>query len=126
MLVFDQKKCLEVKQGDSRRIKEIRTSILKNFLNIVILVNLKDGKDLSGYDLTKGIQLKHGIRLSTNSVYRVVHSLEHDNLIKGKQDSSGKTVYSLTQQGREIISEILKSRREIELFMSKIFEKNFG
>lgn len=123
-LIFDQKKLFEltVKDNQPNKIKEIHTRLVKNFLNIVILINLTGTKGITGYDIVKSIQQKHGIRLCGNSVYRVVHALEYAELVKGKEEESGKILYSLTPQGRAIINDVLKSRKEIEMYMSKIFE----
>lgn len=122
--ILDQRKLfeLEVKDTQANRIKEIHTRLVKNFLNIVILINLKGTKGLSGYDIVKKIQQKHGIRLCGNSVYRVVHAMEYAELIKGKRDDNGRILYSLSPQGKIIINDILKSRKEIEMFMCKIFD----
>ncbi len=123
-LIFDQKRLfeLQVKDNAPNRIKEIHTRLVKNFLNLVILICLRETKGITGYDIVKSIKQKHDIRLCGNSVYRVVHALEYAELVKGTEEANGKILYSLTPQGRAIINDVLKSRREIEMYISKIFD----
>ncbi len=122
--IFDQKKIfeLEVQDTQANRIKEIHTRLVKNFLNIVILITLKGTKGLSGYDIVKKIQQKQGIRLYGNSVYRIVHTMEYAGLVKAKKEENGRIFYSLSPKGKMVINDILKSRKEIEMFMCKILD----
>ncbi len=126
-LIFDQK-CLETttssKQGASKKSKEIQTKILKNYLNIVSLMILNKKKPVTGYDILKIILQKQGIRLNVSEIYRVLHSLEEDQFIERKLDENAKTVYSLTPKGKLLLTNILESKKEIELFTSKIFDSS--
>jgi len=126
-LIFDQKKCLETAKGlsnqaSSKKAKEIQTKILKNYLNIASLMILHKKEPLTGYDVLKIILQKQGIRLNVSEIYRVLHSLEEDQFIESRQDENAKTVYSLTPKGRLLLANILESKKEIELFTSKIFD----
>lgn len=126
-LIFNQKKLIDAKSAAIQTptnvaSKEIRTKILKNYLNIIALIILSKQDRLTGYDILKKIQQKQGIRLSVNDIYRVLHSLESDQLIASRQDENAKTVYSLTTNGKLILDSVRESRKDIELFMSKLFD----
>ncbi len=129
-LIFDQKKINKVtaafpNQKHAKNAKEIETKILKNYLNIVILLIVSKNINFTGYDILKNILQKQGIRLSATEIYRVLHLLENNKLIKSRQVAENKTVYSLTTEGKDLLADMLESKRIVELFMSRIFDPSF-
>lgn len=59
-----------------------------------------------GYDLIKAIEVKYGgfRRLSPGSVYPTLQMLEEGGYLTSQQES-GKRVYTITEQGRELLAE---------------------
>ena len=94
------------KQIDGYTHKDIEIRIVKSFLDILILVEMKKQSNLSGYDVTAFVNNKFGGILSPGTVYATLYSMERKGLIEGKSDGR-KTVYELTQQGNEV-TELMK------------------
>src|SRR3990172_10522652 len=104
---------------ESGILKEFQRSILKNFLDTVVMVKLKACGPLSGYDLMEYVQQKYGILISSGTVYSLLYSLERKGLLKG-DCSSGKRLYALTEEGLKAIESILNSREEIKRFVGTL------
>lgn len=86
--------------------KDIETRVVKNFLDILILIELKKQSKLSGYDVTGFVNNKFGGILSPGTVYATLYALERKGLIKGETDGR-KTVFNLTEEGQEVISTMM-------------------
>jgi len=100
-------------------LSEIHERTIKNFMDILILTELKKGRPISGYGFIALIHRKFQIMISSGTVYSVLYSLERDGLIKGMQ-TSNKRVYELTDKGEETIKAILEKREKIQNFMSTL------
>lgn len=103
----------------SKILTEIHRSMIKNFLDIMILAKLRNSSPLSGYDIIEFTYKKFGILISPGTIYAVLYSMERKELIKGEL-TQGKRTYVLTGQGRDAISAILKLQEEIQGFMRTI------
>ncbi len=88
--------------------KDIETRIVKSFLDILILIEMKKQINLSGYDVTAFVNGKFGGILSPGTVYATLYSMERKGLIKGESDGR-KTVYKLTDKGSEVTGLMKKS-----------------
>ncbi len=88
--------------------KDIETRVVKNFLDILILVEIKKHGNLSGYDITAFVNERFGGVLSPGTVYATVYSMERKGLIEGMSDGR-KTVYKLTDDGEDVMSLMIKS-----------------
>src|SRR5271157_74158 len=82
--------------------KDIETRVVKHFLDIIILIELKKQGNLSGYDVIGFVNNKFGGVLSPGTVYATLYSIERKELIKGESHGR-KTVYKLTDKGQEVI-----------------------
>jgi len=102
-------------------LKEIQRSIVKNFLDTVIMVRLKTCSSLSGYNLIEYVQQKYGVLISSGTVYSLLYSLERKGLLKA-DCASGKRLYALTEEGLKAIESILDSREEIKKFVGNILQ----
>ena len=100
-------------------LSEIHERTIKDFLDIIILTELRKRHPVGGYDFITLIHRKFQIMISSRTVYSVLYSLERDGLIKGMQ-ASNKRVYELTDKGEEIIEAIRKNREKIQNFMSTL------
>ena len=96
-------------KGYSQREIEIR--VVKNFLDIIILIELKKQSGLSGYDVIGFVNETFGEMLSPGTAYSTLYSIERKGLIKGVSDGR-KTVYKLTDEGQEIITKMMTDFNE--------------
>ncbi len=87
--------------------KDIETRVVKCFLDILILIEMKKQSNLSGYDLTAFVNSKFGGILSPGTVYATIYTMERKGIIKGESDGR-KTVYQLTPQGELLITGMMK------------------
>jgi len=100
-------------------LRQIHERTIKNFMDILILTELRKGHPVSGYDLIALIHRKFQIMISSGTVYSILYSLERDGLIKGIQ-ASNKRVYKLTNEGEETIKTVLKDREKIQNLMKTL------
>jgi DNA-binding PadR family transcriptional regulator len=94
--------------------------IVKDFLDVVVLLELKKGVPKSGYDLVVMINRRYGMSLSSGTVYSLLYSLERDGLIEGRS-TSRKRVYVLTSQGAGATDEFLDMKREVLDMLQQLF-----
>ena len=107
----------EVAEGEV--IKDIHERIVKSFLDLVVLIELKN-KPLSGYDVIEFVHKKFDILLSSGTVYSLVYSLERNGLIKAVW-SQRRRDYMLTEKGKETIRAILNARDRIRALTCTVF-----
>ncbi len=84
---------------------------VKGFLDIMVLALLTRGPD-HGYYLVKEISDRTGVRIGAGVMYPLLYELEDNRLIKGKWTSPERRtrrVYAVTQKGRTLLQEGLKS-----------------
>jgi DNA-binding PadR family transcriptional regulator len=99
--------------------KDIETRVVKSFLDILILIEMKKQRNLSGYDVTSFVNSKFGGILSPGTVYATIYVMERKGLIKGESDGR-KTVYQLTSQGNEVVTDMMKEfNSQMTLFVRK-------
>ncbi|MCW3999474.1 MAG: PadR family transcriptional regulator [Candidatus Bathyarchaeota archaeon] len=101
--------------------KDIETRVVKNFLDILILIELKKQTNLSGYDVTAFVNGKFGGILSPGTVYATIYSIERKGLIVGEINGR-KTVYRLTETGVEVIEAMMTTfNKQMTDFVRKFF-----
>ncbi len=99
--------------------KDIETRVIKSFLDILILIEMKKQNNISGYDITAFVNNKFGGILSPGTVYATLYSMERKGLIKGESDGR-KTVYALTEKGNAVISAMMQNfSKEMGEFVAK-------
>ena len=99
--------------------KDIETRVVKSFLDILILFEMKKQSNLSGYDLTAFVNSKFGGAVSPGTVYAELYSLERKKLLEGESDGR-KTVYKLSNDGEQVISTMFRDFNEqMKLFVHK-------
>ena len=106
---------------EKRLLKELQRSIVKNFLDTVVMVKLKTSGSLTGYDIMEYVQQKYEVLISSGTVYSLLYSLERKGLLKG-DCVSGKRLYGLTDEGLKTIGNIMNSKEEIKKFIETILE----
>ena len=102
----------------SKFVATLRRRVIKGFLDILILTELKKGH-LSGYDVIGYIHRKFDVLVSSGTVYSLLYSLERDGLIRGEW-SQRKRVYKLTEKGKQNIETITKAHDEIRNFLRNV------
>jgi len=101
---------------------EIRERILRNFMDLIILKELRNNTNIGGYDIITLFHRKFHMLLSPGSVYSVLYSLERKGLVEGTITSE-KRVYKLSEKGKEEIQNVLRNRLNIQLFMESLLCK---
>jgi len=99
-------------------LKNMHRRIIKNFLDVLILAELRSGP-MTGYDFVAYIHDKFHLLMSSGTVYSLFYSLERQGLITGVWNHR-KRVYKLTEKGKETIKAILSSNSKAGFLMSRL------
>lgn len=94
--------------------------IIKNFMDIIILAELRMGP-LSGYDVISFIHNKFHLLVSSGTVYSPLYSLERNGLIEGAWNER-RRVYKLTDKGKNAIETILSANGKIKNFVTNLLK----
>jgi DNA-binding PadR family transcriptional regulator len=103
---------------EGKILKRMHERIIKNFMDIIIMAELKNGA-LSGYDVISFIHNKFHLLVSSGTVYSLLYSLERNGLIEGAWNER-KRVYKLTEKGRKTIETILNANDKINNFVTAL------
>lgn len=101
-------------------LDEIELRVVKEFLDIIMLIELQEHKELSGYDLAILQNQKFKISLSPGTVYATLYSMERRGLIIG-QVNGKKTTFVLTPKGEDTITTLNKNTKSLKEFLNNIF-----
>lgn len=101
-------------------IDEIELRLIKEFLDIIMLIELQENKQLSGYDLAILQNQKFKISLSPGTVYATLYNMERRGLIIG-QVNGKKTTFILTPKGEETIIALNRNIKTVKDFLNNIF-----
>lgn len=105
---------------EGKILKKMHERIIKNFMDIIILAELRSGP-LSGYDVISFIHNKFHLLVSSGTVYSLLYSLERNGLIEGVWNER-KRVYKLTDKGIKTIETILCANDKITSFMTGLLK----
>jgi len=105
---------------EGRVLKKMHERIIKNFMDIIILAELKSGS-MSGYDVISFIHNKFHLLVSSGTVYSLLYSLERNGLIEGVWNER-KRVYKLTDKGVKTIETILNANDKIKSFITGLLK----
>jgi DNA-binding PadR family transcriptional regulator len=105
---------------ESKTAHTFNRRIIQNFLDIIILRQLKINHPMSGYDVIRYLHKKFHMLPSPGTIYSLLYSLERQNLIEGKINQ-GKRVYKLTNDGDKFLKNIGTAKSNIQTFLSSIF-----
>ena len=103
----------------SEIVERLERRALQNFMDIIMLAEMKKEGSLSGYDVMGLIHKKFGVLMSSGTVYSLLYSLEREGLIKGVWNHR-KRVYELSEKGEQNIKVITKANGEIQNFIRNI------
>jgi DNA-binding PadR family transcriptional regulator len=103
--------------GENRRIVRcFREKIVKSLLDVLILKSIKDGCGVTGYYMMREIGDKHGVLLSSGTVYSMLYSLERKGLIQSGLKGRSR-VYSLTDKGESFIEAIMGDQQTLQFMV---------
>lgn len=108
---------------EGKVLKKMHERIIKNFMDIIILAELKTGP-LSGYDVISFIHNKFHLLVSSGTVYSLLYSLERNGLIEGTWNER-KRVYKLTEKGERTIETILGANDKINNFITSLLKVQY-
>jgi DNA-binding PadR family transcriptional regulator len=104
----------------SEIVEETQKSMIKDFLDIIVLAELRKSSPLSGYDILELIHKKFDVLISSGTIYSLLYSMERKGLIEGEL-TEGKRVYALTEKGTNASIAFLKSKEELQRFLGTLF-----
>ena len=105
---------------EGKILKKMHERIIKNFMDIIILAELRNGA-MSGYDVISFIHNKFHLLVSSGTVYSLLYSLERNGLIEGTWNER-KRVYKLTEKGKKTIEIILNANDKIKNFVTSLLK----
>jgi len=100
--------------------REIRSSLIKNFMNVLILYQ-SDKSPMGGYDVIRFFYEKYNLLFSSGTIYSYLYSMERSGLLKG-MGNPNKRVFKLTDKGRAMLNAFRKDKEELLKFISDILE----
>jgi len=109
---------------EGKILKKMHERIIKNFMDIIILAELRDGP-MSGYDVISFIHNKFHLLVSSGTVYSLLYSLERNGLIEGTWNER-KRVYKLTDKGMKTIEAILSANDKIKNFITGLLKVQYA
>jgi DNA-binding PadR family transcriptional regulator len=121
LATFEVEEKPEESMLETKLLREMNKRIVKNLLDVIILVKLQERTaPLGGYDLMVLVHEESGVLISPGTVYACLYSMERDGLIEGK-DARSKRGYSLTKKGENKIKKISEVKESILDSLAKIF-----
>ena len=99
--------------------KEMRERLIRDFMDSIILKELRTGVNLSGYDVMSLFNRRFRMLLSSGSVYSTLYAMEREGLVVGTVNDR-KRVYKLTKKGEEKIQSILRNLDGILSFIRSL------
>jgi DNA-binding PadR family transcriptional regulator len=109
---------------EDKILKRTHERIIKNFMDIIILAELRNGP-LSGYDVISFIHGKFHLLVSSGTVYSLLYSLERNGVIEGTWNER-KRVYKLTDKGEKTIETILSANDKIKNFITVLLKVQYS
>jgi len=83
----------------------IYSNIVKSFSYLSILIELSNGKKLTGYKLMIHLKENFGFEVSPGTIYHQLGMLSRNGIIRGEKLSKNRTVYEMTEKGIEVFNE---------------------
>ena len=107
----------------SQPSREMRERVIRSFMDLIILKELRTGRSLTGYEMAATLRKKFHTLPSPGSVYSVLYGLEKRGLIEASLNSS-KRVYRLTRKGNDEIKKAVSSLNGILFLIKTILSDN--
>ena len=101
---------------------DLETRIIKTFLDILILKQLKKSPPNSGYRILQYLHEELNMSFSPATIYHAVYLLERKNLIKCHGEENGR-IYALTDQGERTLKSTADSIDKIQTLVYTILSE---
>jgi DNA-binding PadR family transcriptional regulator len=111
-----------VRELEKTVVNEIYERFLKEFMDILIMVKMREGEN-SGYNILTYFHQKFDLLISPGTVYSVLYSMERNGLIKAR-GTDRKRVYTLTPKGEATIKTINESSTDLASFFGSLLKSN--
>jgi DNA-binding PadR family transcriptional regulator len=111
-----------VKDLDGDAVNAIYERFLKEFMDLLIMVKMREG-EASGYDILTYFHQKFDLLVSPGTVYSVLYSMERNGLIKAR-GVDRKRIYALTPKGETTIKAISESSELLQNFLKRLLKEN--
>lgn len=82
----------------------IVSNISKCFAFLTILIELANGKKLTGYEIIMHLRREFGRDVSPGTLYHQLGMLSNDGIIQGKRQSNNRTLYEITEEGMNVFN----------------------
>ena len=102
--------------------KPLVKRLVEDFIDIVILKNIRKKPEISGYDIIKLLYTKFHMLSSPGTIYSILYSLERQNLILGTT-SQRKRVYKLTARGETFLRSCYGRDDQIHAVLASILSE---
>lgn len=90
-------------------VKDVRTRFVTAFREMIIMIFLRDAKELTGYDVLRAILKRYDVLPNNAVVYTGLRSLEVKGLINRSKLAGGRKVMnSLTSKGDLMLAQMIK------------------
>jgi DNA-binding PadR family transcriptional regulator len=103
-------------------LNEMHVSLIKHFLDVVVLAKLRKSGSMSGYDVLGFIHGTYDILISPGTVYSLLYSLERKKIVIGEW-TEGRRIYSLTEKGEKTVDTVSRSKGELLRFVENLLER---
>lgn len=105
-----------------RNSKEMHERIIRNFMDLIILKELRNKANIGGYDMIALFQRRFYVLLSAGSLYSMLYAMEGNGLVKG-MINDGKKVYKLTGKGEEKLQTFARNLENILSLIRSILDE---
>jgi DNA-binding PadR family transcriptional regulator len=102
--------------------EELRERIIKSFMDVIILKELRNSANMSGYDVITLFHRRFHMLLSAGSLYSTLYAMEREELVEGFV-AGRKRVYKITKKGEEKIQSILRDIDNVHLLIEFMLGK---
>jgi len=96
---------------DSKILDQMHSRVVKNFLDMVILMELRK-RSMNSSDVIAFVRNKFSMLISLGTVYSYFYFLERNGLIRNEL-AQGKRIYKLTEHGEETAKAFFSSKDKI-------------
>jgi len=107
-----------VDMENSTFCKNMHRRIVRNFLDVLVLAELRRGP-LCGYDVITFVNDRFRLLVSSGTVYSVLYSLERNGLIDGVQ-MQRRRMYKLTDEGEKTVKRMMSASDETQYLVLKL------
>jgi DNA-binding PadR family transcriptional regulator len=82
----------------------ITNNIVKCFAFLTILIELANGKKMTGYQIMKHLQREFARDVSPGTLYHQLDMLASEGIIQGQRQPNNRTLYEITEDGMSVFT----------------------